>query len=344
MADNLKQIEERAVSEISGTRSLDELLKVEKQYLGRKGLLTRVLRSLGGLSTEEKRRLGPLANRLKVRLQATVELKKKSLASAEIPEFDLSEPGNKTYIGHEHVLTALRREVEDYFLMHGFSVEEGPEVESDFYNFEALNIPADHPARDMWDTFFVQAKSKTKGAKQQSGNLVLRTHTSPMQIRVMEMQKPPLAVIVPGRVFRHEATDARHEHTFDQVEGFLVDQKVSAAHLKYMVHGLFRHLFGEKVKIELRPSYFPFTEPSFELFMSCPQCNQKGCQICGTGWLEMLGCGMIHPKVFEAVGYPKGKYQGFAFGMGLSRVALLRYGIPDNRMFYANDLRVLRQF
>ena len=318
--------------------SLEELFRIEKKYFGRKGgLLTLETKKLKDLSDSQKRKVGRELNELKSFLKSELEVKKIQLESKpKTIDFDPTEPGHPRSVGHTHLITKVRKEIEEYFQSIGFAVMEGPEVENEYYNFEALNIPEDHPARDMWDTFWLKPDNQRLNIKNQ--NLLLRTHTSPMQIRVMEKTNPPLAVIVPGRTFRHEATDATHEHTFDQVEGFMVDENVSVANLKSVLHGLFRHLFDDKVEIELRPSYFPFTEPSFELFMR--NRNKFG----GNGWLEMLGSGMIHPKVFEHVGYKKGKYTGFAFGLGISRVAMLKYGIPDIRMFYDNDLRVLRQF
>jgi phenylalanyl-tRNA synthetase alpha chain len=216
----------------------------------------------------------------------------------------------------------------------------GPEVETDYYNFESLNIPHEHPSRDMWDTFYV----KDTGDVKTNEKLLLRTHISPMQVRVMEKHKPPFAVVSSGRVFRHEATDARHEHTYDYTEGFVVGENLSMANLKFVLTNLFQQLFGKDVDVKLRSSYFPFTEPSVELVMGCIFCQKKGCSVCHTGWLEMAGAGMIHPRVFEYARYPKGKYSGFAFGIGISRVVMLKYNIPDIRLLYQNDQRLLNQF
>lgn len=331
----LENLTKQALSAISAATDEGALLLAEKQYLGRRGGLSQILHTLKDLPLQKKRSLGSLANQSRQAILLAIKVKKQNLAGAGVAvDFDLTEPGAKFPAGHVHPLTQVRQDIETFFRSYGFSVLEGPEIETDYYNFEALNIPPDHPARDIWDTFWIKSKQ----------NLLLRTHTSPMQVRVMEKQKPPLAVLVPGRTFRHEATDARHEHTFDQVEGFYVSRDASAAHLKYILHNLFRDLFGEKVGIKLRPGYFPFTEPSFELVMSCPFCHARGCKVCGSGWLEMLGAGMIHPRVFEAAGYKPREWRGFAFGMGIARVAMLRYNIPDIRMFYQNDLRVLGQF
>lgn len=222
----------------------------------------------------------------------------------------------------------------------GYAVMIGPEIESDYYNFEALNIPPEHPARDMWDTFYIENQNTQKT----NSKLLLRTHISPMQVRVMEEHTPPYAVVSSGRVFRHEATDARHEHTYDYTEGFLVGENISLANLKDTLLRLFRSLFTKDVDLKFRSSYFPFTEPSLEMIMGCIFCNKKGCSVCHTGWLEMGGAGMIHPKVLQSAGYPKDKYSGFAFGLGVSRIAMLKYNIPDIRMLYQNDQRFLNQF
>lgn len=343
---DLKDIKRRALAAIQESTEAAELTRAETKYLGRKGELTLILRSLHGMGLAERRTMGSLANALRQELAAAVSARERELASAvKVALFDVTEPGQTVPVGHLHLLTQVRWQIEEFFRSYGFSVLEGPEIESEYYNFESLNIPKDHPARDIWDTFWVDPPAGRASEKQRKKDrLLLRTHTSPMQVRVMEKQLPPLAVLVPGRVFRHEATDARHEHTFDQVEGFLVAKSVTAANMKYILHNLFRHLFGPEVEVRLRPGYFPFTEPSFELVMSCPFCKRKGCSVCGAGWLEMLGAGMIHPKVFEFAGYKKGAWQGFAFGLGVARVAMLKYNIPDIRLFYQNDLRVLTQF
>lgn len=335
------EIKSRAEEDVRNVSNFSELEKIKKKYLGRKGELAAVLKQMKDLPVAGRKTLGKKANALRADLEQIFDNKAGEFGgSGTDSQFDPTEPGRSYYVGHEHLVTQTRKEIEQFFASMGFSILEGPEIETEYYNFTALNIPEDHPARDMWDTYWL----KNKKTDEKDEKLLLRTHTSTMQMRVMEKHKPPLAVIVPGRTFRHEATDARHEHTIDQIEGFWVDEDVNAGHLKYVLHGLFRSLFGPKVEIELRPSYFPFTEPSFELFMSCTFCNKKGCKVCGSGWLEMLGSGMIHPKVFEYAGYPKGKYQGFAFGLGIGRVAMLKYSIPDIRMLYQNDLRVLRQF
>jgi phenylalanyl-tRNA synthetase alpha chain len=298
------------------------------------------LRNIKNLSESERKDLGSQANEVKIEIWKLIDSKREKLLNEGKLEFlDLTMDA-KVETGHAHPITLVRLEIEKIFRDMGFAVMLGPEIESDYYNFEALNIPAEHPARDMWDTFYI----KTQQLRGQNSKLVLRTHISPMQVRVMEKFTPPFAVVSSGRVFRHEATDARHEHTWDYTEGFMVGENVSLANLKSVLLNLFHSLFGKNVELKLRSSYFPFTEPSLEIIMSCIFCNKKGCSVCHTGWLEMGGAGMIHPKVFEAAGYPREKYTGFAFGLGISRVAMLKYNLSDVRMFYQNDQRILNQF
>ncbi len=343
MTENLKQLRQQAIKELATIASLEELDAFVLNYFGRKqGQLTHILRSLKDLDENKRKSLGAEANEIKIEIWRLIDDKRREIKNAGKKVFiDLTIDGEKPNLGHLHPVTQIRREVVNIFRNMGFAVMTGPEIESDYYNFEALNIPAEHPARDMWDTFYIKNHNQKSG----DSKLVLRTHISPMQIRVMEKYKPPFSVISFGHVYRHEATDARHEHTWDYLEGFVVGEDINLANLKFLLIDLFKELFGEKVEVKLRPSYFPFTEPSVELLMSCIFCDKKGCSICGqTGWLEMLGAGMIHPKVFENVGYKEGKYQGFAFGLGLSRVAMLKYNIPDIRMLYQNDVRFLNQF
>ncbi|HHE67595.1 MAG TPA: phenylalanine--tRNA ligase subunit alpha [Candidatus Parcubacteria bacterium] len=247
--------------------------------------------------------------------------------------FDISVPGKKPFLGHLHPLTQVRRKIEEIFQTMGFSVAEGPEVESEWYNFDALNIPKDHPARDLWDTFYLK------------NGLLLRTHTSPVQIRYMEKRQPPIKIIAPGRVFRHEATDASHEINFYQVEGLMVDKEVSAANFKAITEEFLNRFFEKEVKVRMRPSYFPFTEPSFEVDIGCINCFGKGCSVCQqTGWLEVIGAGMVHPYVLKNAGLNPRRWQGFAFGAGLERLAMLKYKISDIRLFYSGNLRFLGQF
>jgi phenylalanyl-tRNA synthetase alpha chain len=337
MIESLKQLKQQAVTELSAVTDLAVLDEFVLKYFGRKqGKLTNILRSLKNLDERQRKILGEDANAVKIEIWKLIDNRRLAIKKSGKKDFiDLTVDGEKPSMGHLHPVTQIRREFEQFFREQGFAVMEGPEIESDYYNFEALNIPKDHPARDMFDTFYVKGRD----------NLVLRTHTSPMQARIMEQKKPPFAVIIPGKTYRHEATDARHEHTFYQVEGLVVDTNITLANLKQVMNDLIRHLFGHEAKTQLRPSYFPFTEPSVELLMSCIFCGQKGCSICGqSGWLEMGGAGMVHPKVFEFAGYPKDKYSGFAFGMGIMRFAMLKYNIPDIRLFHQNDARFLSQF
>ncbi|HTL39469.1 MAG TPA: phenylalanine--tRNA ligase subunit alpha [Methylomirabilota bacterium] len=342
MIESLKQLKEQIQTELDSTQDLQKLDELVVKYFGRKqGKLTHILRSLKDIDARQRKILGAEANELKLEMWKQFDEKRQSIKNSGKKEFiDLTVDGTKPVLGHLHPITQVRREVERIFQQLGFGVVLGPEVESDYYNFEALNIPAEHPARDMWDTFYIKAQG-SKG----SDKLLLRTHISPMQVRVMEKNTPPFAVVSSGRVFRHEATDARHEHTWDYTEGFLVGENISLANLKATLLNFFQQLFNSKIEIKLRSSYFPFTEPSFEVLMSCIFCQKKGCSICShVGWLEMAGAGMIHPKVFEHAHYKEGQYSGFAFGLGISRIAMLKYNIPDVRMFYENDIRFLKQF
>jgi phenylalanyl-tRNA synthetase alpha chain len=346
MKENLEQIKTQAIREIEAADGKPRLEELELKYFGRKqGLLTAALRSLAEMSGDEKRTYGQEANRVKVELEEAIKSRYAELQSNQAASFvdlTVSEPVPS---GHLHPVTQIRREIEGIFRQMGFAVMLGPEIESDYYNFESLNIPQEHPARDMWDTFYIKDDfTRVEDGKKRPEKYLLRTHISPMQVRAMEKMTPPFAVVSSGRVFRHEATDARHEHTYDYTEGFMVGEDLTLANLKFVLTNLFQQLFGKDVEIQLRSSYFPFTEPSLELLMGCIFCNKRGCSVCHTGWLEMLGAGMIHPGVFEYAGYPKGKYTGFAFGIGISRVAMLKYNIPDIRLLYQNDQRLLNQF
>ena len=348
MVKEIKKIEDSAGSEIPAAKNREELEGLRIKFLGReKGALTLILRSLKTLPDADKKRVGEEANKLRGVIEGlfaarTEELKRTETESILKKEWlDVTRPGKKGPHGHLHPVTLVRREVEKIFASMGFGVVEGPEVETEWYNFDALNIPVDHPARDMVDTFFL----KNPKGKNQSPKLLLRTHTSPVQIRYMQKHNSPLRIIVPGRVYRYEATDASHDIQFQQVEGLMVDKNVSVANFKGVVLEFFKKLFGMNVEIRLRPSFFPFTEPSFEIDISCIACNKKGCSICKkTGWLEVMGAGMVHPKVFEAAGYAPGNQQGFAFGFGLDRVTMMKYKIPDIRLFHSGDIRFLKQF
>jgi len=337
-----KTLKNTAEIELKKAKTLKELDGVFRVYLGRKGELTKILRSLGNLPSKERAALGKEANEVRHILQESFDKKQKELGWNKEDQLasviDVTAPGEKVEVGHLHPITQTRRKVEEIFGSMGFVVADGPEVEDEWHNFDALNIPAGHPARDLWDTFWLKAKKDNKP-------LLLRTHTSPVQVRYMQANKPPIRIIVPGRTFRYEATDASHEINFYQVEGLMVDENISVANFKAVIQEFFTRFFDKNVTIRLRPSYFPFTEPSFEVDISCVLCEGKGCSSCGhSGWLEMLGSGMVHPNVLKSVGYNQKNLTGFAFGMGLDRLAMMKYKIPDVRMFFASDLRFLKQF
>lgn len=351
MSGNLKEklnnIKKNALLDLEKAGSISDLEKLQIKYFGRKqGELNNILRGLSELGSEERREIGGLANSVKGDLAAAFDGKKKSLSGKSVKKefFDVTAPGIKPPKGHLHPITKIRMEVEDIFKSMGFRVWEGNELTDINYNFLSLNFPENHPAMDSYDTFFVKDPSDEK-EKKLGDKLVMRAHTSNMQVKIMENEKPPLRVVVPGRCFRNEATDASHEHTFYQMEGFLVDENVSIANLIYIQKTFLSKIFGKEVKVRLRPGYFPFVEPGFELDSSCVFCEGKGCRVCkGTGWVELIPCGMIHPKVFESAGYPKEKYTGFAFGMGLNRLVMMKYGINDIRLFMSGDLRFINQF
>jgi phenylalanyl-tRNA synthetase alpha chain len=325
----------KALEEIQLANSPDDLYLIRVQYLGRKGALTTILRRLGNLDPEERRHVGQEANRAKVQLEEAVALAQRTLKDRAFwtdTEVDVTLPGRRLPRGRLHPLNQIMAEVCDIFLHLGFEAVEGPEVELDWYNFEALNLPPDHPARDMQDTFYF------------SDQVLLRTHTSPMQIRTMEKRRPPVRIIAPGKVYRRDS-DITHSPMFHQVEGLLVDKGVTFADLKGVLTAFVHQMFGPEVGVRFRPSYFPFTEPSAEVDIECVMCGGHGCRVCqATGWLEVLGSGMVHPAVFEAVGYDPETYTGFAFGLGIERIAMLKYGVDDIRLFFDNDLRFLRQF
>ncbi len=338
MKDKLNKIEEEALQAASVITTEVEMQQVRARYLGRKGEITMVMKGMGQLSSEERPLVGALANEVKDRLEEAFdvrqdalrqELMQQNLASERL---DVTLPGRKLGRGYKHPITKVTEEIVAIFAALGFGVVEGPEIEKDFYNFEALNIPKDHPARDMQDTFYV------------SEEVVLRTHTSPVQIRTMLKQKPPLRVIAPGTVYRRDS-DVTHSPMFHQIEGFLVDRKVTFGDLKGILTTFITEFFGQNVDVRFRPSFFPFTEPSAEVDIQCVICGGSGCRVCGqTGWLEILGSGMIDPEVFKSVDYDPVVYSGFAFGMGIERIAMLKYGVNDLRLFFENDLRFLKQF
>lgn len=345
--ENIEKIQSDSQEEIDRIDSLESLDKWRVKYLGRKeGLLTRVLQSLPRLAPDERKKTGKRANELKTTLEELLDQKRKSLQDAQLNQkltessrTDLTLPGTPLPRGGRHPLTQTLDEIVGIFRRLGFDLAEGPEVETDFNNFTALNHPPDHPARDAHDTFYL------KDFRDASGPLLLRTHTSPVQIRYMKSHKPPLHIIAPGRVFRHEAVDATHSFVFHQVEGLSVGRDVSLADLKGGLTLFARHLFGSQAGVRFRQSFYPFVEPGLDLDISCPLCRQRGCRVCkNTGWLEMLGAGMVHPNVFRAVGYNPRNVTGYAFGIGIERVAMFKYGVDDMRLFYENNIRFLQQF
>jgi len=333
---SLKTLKNQAQKDLNSAKNLKALNEIFKEYLGKKGKLTRILRSLEKMPKAKRIKIGKEANQLKNFLEEKMEQKKSSFVKTTEDKkewIDITAPGKKPLFGHLHSLNLVKRKVEEIFQAMGFSIIEGPEMETEWYNFDALNIPKDHPARDLWDTFYLKT------------GFLLRTHTSPGQIRFMEKNNPPLRIIVPGRVFRHEATDASHEINFYQIEGLMVDKKISVANFKAIIQEFLQRFFERPVKIRVRPSYFPFTEPSFEVDVTCLNCGGKGCSACQqTGWMEMMGAGMVHPNVFKNSGLVPKNWQGWAFGMGMDRLAMMKYKINDIRLFYSGDLRFLNQF
>ena len=336
--ENLEPLAIEAREKITAAGDGAELEQLRVEFLGKKGQITALLKGLGKLSAEERPKAGALINVVKQELQDLIGERKSALESAAIEAqlasetIDVSLPGRGQTTGGIHPVTGTIERIEDFFSSIGFDVVEGPEVEDDYHNFEALNIPAHHPARAMHDTFYVDQTT------------VLRTHTSPVQVRVMENEKPPLRVICPGRVYRCDS-DLTHTPMFHQVEGLLIDEHSSFADLKGVVEDFLRVFFEKELQVRFRPSYFPFTEPSAEVDIQCVNCGGEGCRVCSqTGWLEVMGCGMVHPRVFEYSEIDTEKYSGFAFGMGVERLAMLRYGVNDLRLFFDNDLRFLEQF
>ncbi len=345
---DLKVLREKALEELKSVNDLAGLEKWRVLYLGRKSELANFFRNLPNLSFEQRKVLGQEGNKIRQELEENYRMLKEKFSAISEPKIflDITRPGKKFIRGHLHPLTiALRQIIKTFFAM-GFELVEGPDIETEYYNFDALNIPSWHPARDLWDTFWIKTKNKDQKSK-----LLLRTHTSPVQIRYMETHSPPFRIIVPGRVFRHESTDARHEMDFYQLEGLMVGENVSLANFKaIMLHAL-KEFFGYKTELRIRASYFPFTEPSFEVLMSCMICGGKGkirqnrCGLCaGERWLEVGGAGMVHPQLFRNVDYDPNKVQGFAFGIGVERWAMIKYKINDIRLFRSGDLRFIKQF
>ena len=339
MKDQIKQIRIDAEEAIKSATSEQEIEALRIRFLGKKGELTAILKQMGGVSPEERPIIGQLANEVRSYIEneiATISTQLKSLAASKKLEnetIDVTMPGNAVTLGQKHPLNIVLDEIKEIFLGMGFDVVDGPEVELDYYNFEALNIPKDHPARDTQDTFYI------------TENILLRTQTSPVQVRVMEKQKPPIRVISPGRVYRSDAVDATHSPVFHQIGGLVVDKGITMGDLKGTLEDFAKRLYGEDSVFRFRPHHFPFTEPSAEMDTMCFNCGGKGCRLCkGEGWIEILGCGMVHPKVLEMAGIDPTVYQGFAFGVGLERIAMLKYDINDLRLFYENDVKFLKQF
>ncbi|MGD2270197.1 MAG: phenylalanine--tRNA ligase subunit alpha [Desulfobacterales bacterium] len=335
MEKSIEQIHQDALTELESAAGPQEVKNISIRYLGRKGRVTLLLRSISELPAPKRAATGKKANTLKRDLEKIFEGALRQFESESPPledRIDVSLPGRPVAAGSLHVLTQINQQICDIFTNMGFDIAEGPEVETDYYNFEALNFPKDHPARDMQDTFFV------------SDTIVLRTHTSPLQIRTMEEQSPPVRIIMPGKVYRCDS-DLTHTPMFHQVEGLLVDENISFGDLKGVLTAFVHQMFDEHTGLRFRPSFFPFTEPSAEVDILCVMCRGVGCRVCSqTGWLEILGSGMVHPALFETVGYDTSRYTGFAFGMGVERIAMLKYGIDDIRKFFENDYRFLRQF
>ena len=339
MQEQLKNIENIALEELKLAKDSTTVENIRVKYLGKKGELTTILRSMGGLSKEERPIMGKLVNEVKATLEAKLEevltqikIKEKNekLANEVI---DISIPGTKNLVGKRHPLELTLDSMKEIFVSMGFTIEEGPEVEKDYYNFEALNIPKNHPARSEQDTFYI------------NDNIVLRTQTSPVQARVMEKQEPPIKMISPGKVFRSDAVDATHSPIFYQMEGLVIDKGITFADLKGTLELFAKKMFGDKVKTKFRPHHFPFTETSAEMDATCFVCNGKGCRVCkGEGWIEILGCGMVHPDVLRNCGIDPEVYSGFAFGFGVDRMVMLKYGIDDIRLLYESDMRFLNQF
>ncbi len=337
MEKKLEQLLNSAKLEIEGVQTTKELEDIRLKFLKKNGPLAEILGSLSQLPVELRPTVGKIANQVKIEILELLEVKKSELEkvneSKKLNDWDPTRPGRKLPLGHRHPLTQVLDHIYEIFKNFGFHRSDGPEIESDYYNFLALNFSIDHPARDAHDTFYV------------SDDLLMRTHTSPIQIRVMQSAQPPFKIIAPGRVYRHEAIDATHHHVFHQVEGFLVDEGVHFGHLKGILDVFVKEFFGQDVETRFRPSFFPFTEPSAEVDISCIFCGGNGCKICkNTGWVEMMGCGMIHPVVLKNCKIDTEKWSGFAFGMGVERIAMFKYRIDDIRMFYQNDLRFLHQF
>lgn len=341
MKERLLELQKEALEKLEQTKLMKDIQAIRVEYLGKKGPITDVMKQMGKLSKEERPIIGQVANEVRNAIAQKVEEKWKELEVSEVEmklkaeTIDVTLPGRPVQQGNFHPLTAVVEEIEDLFIGMGYEVAEGPEVEQDHYNFEALNLPKDHPARDMQDSFYITKE------------LLMRTHTSPVQARTMEKHNGvgPVRIICPGKVYRRDTDDATHSHQFTQIEGLVVDKNIRMSDLKGTLDVFAKKMFGEDREIRLRPSFFPFTEPSVEMDISCFHCGGDGCHVCkGSGWIEVLGGGMVHPNVLKMAGFDPNEYSGFAFGMGQERIAMLKYGIHDIRHFYTNDIRFLKQF
>lgn len=341
MKERLLALKAEALQELEQVAGSQHLNDLRVKYLGKKGPLTEILRGMGALSAEERPIIGQVANDVRAAIEEVIEAKQAEYQRQETEHrllaetIDVTLPGRPAELGALHPLSKVIQEIEDIFLGMGYTVAEGPEMEKDYYNFEALNLPKDHPARDMQDSFYI------------TDEILMRTHTSPVQVRTMEKRKGevPIKIICPGRVYRRDDDDATHSHVFMQIEGLVIDRNIRMSDLKGTLLQFVQEMFGKQTQIRLRPSFFPFTEPSAEVDVSCMMCGGHGCRVCKhTGWLEILGSGMVHPRVLEMAGYDPKEYSGFAFGMGVERIAMLKYGVDDIRNFYMNDLRFLKQF
>lgn len=334
LKEQINQVLEKATDLLEKASNSAELEEIKVKVLGKKGELTSILKQLGTLSAEERPVVGQLANEVRQKIEAEVAEKREALETAKmqhrlkIEQIDVTMPGKRRHIGKKHLLTVVLDEIKEIFMGMGYSIATGPEVEYDYYNFEALNLPKDHPARDTQDTFFI------------SDNILLRSQTSPVQVRVMEKQKPPIRIIAPGRVFRADEVDATHSPLFHQIEGLAVDKNITMGDLKGTLEIFAKRLYGDDAVVRFRPHHFPFTEPSAEMDIQCFSCGGKGCRLCkGEGWIEILGCGMVHPKVLQNCGIDPEEYSGFAFGIGLERIVMRKYNIDDMRLLYENDLK-----
>lgn len=339
MKQQLEEIKSRAAAALANAKLPQEIDELRVRFLGKKGELTGILKQMGKLSPEERPVIGQLANEVRSWIETDIETRLTEIkasqmaARLESEKLDVTLPGKRPQFGAKHPLSIVLDEIKEIFIGMGFEIADGPEVETDYYNFEALNIPKDHPARDTQDTFYINE------------NILLRTQTSPVQVRVMEQKKPPIRIISPGRVYRSDALDATHSPLFHQIEGLVVDKGITFADLKGTLETFIKRLYGEDSVVRFRPHHFPFTEPSAEVDVQCFNCKGEGCRLCkGEGWIEILGCGMVHPKVLSNCGIDPEVYSGFALGMGLDRVVMRRYNIDDIRLFYENDVRFLKQF